>query len=90
MGLTQLNFTGGNKIAAIRAVRSVTGMGLKESKDLIEGCKFECTEKQCLLILAEYFQSAAHMGKEMNPYMLLDQWESEGIVFVPSIVKMED
>ena len=28
---------GGNKIAVIKAVRAITGLGLKESKDLVEG-----------------------------------------------------
>lgn len=28
---------GGNKIAVIKAVREVTGLGLKEAKDLVEG-----------------------------------------------------
>ena len=28
---------GGNKLAVIKAVRSITGLGLKEAKDLVEG-----------------------------------------------------
>ncbi len=28
---------GGNKIAVIKAVRAITGLGLKEAKDLVEG-----------------------------------------------------
>ncbi len=28
---------GGNKIAVIKAVKSITGLGLKEAKDLVEG-----------------------------------------------------
>ncbi len=28
---------GGNKIAAIKAVRALTGLGLKEAKDMVEG-----------------------------------------------------
>jgi large subunit ribosomal protein L7/L12 len=28
---------GGNKVAVIKAVRSITGLGLKEAKDLVEG-----------------------------------------------------
>jgi large subunit ribosomal protein L7/L12 len=28
---------GGNKIAVIKAVREITGLGLKEAKDLVEG-----------------------------------------------------
>ena len=29
--------TGGNKIAVIKEVRAITGLGLKEAKDLVEG-----------------------------------------------------
>lgn len=29
--------TGGNKIAVIKEVRTITGLGLKEAKDLVEG-----------------------------------------------------
>ena len=29
---------GDNKIAVIKVVRAVTGLGLKEAKDLVEGC----------------------------------------------------
>lgn len=32
-----LSAAGGNKIAVIKAVRAITGLGLKESKDLVEG-----------------------------------------------------
>ena len=32
-----LTAAGGNKIAVIKVVRAVTGLGLKESKDLVEG-----------------------------------------------------
>ena len=28
---------GGNKVAVIKAVRAITGLGLKEAKDLVEG-----------------------------------------------------
>ena len=33
----ELISAGGNKIAAIKAVRAVTSLGLKEAKDLVEG-----------------------------------------------------
>jgi large subunit ribosomal protein L7/L12 len=29
---------GGNKIAVIKEVRAITGLGLKEAKELVEGC----------------------------------------------------
>jgi large subunit ribosomal protein L7/L12 len=29
--------TGGNKVAVIKAVREITGLGLKEAKDLVDG-----------------------------------------------------
>jgi len=29
---------GGNKVAVIKAVRALTGLGLKEAKDLVESC----------------------------------------------------
>jgi len=32
-----LKETGSNKIAVIKAVRAITGLGLKEAKDLVEG-----------------------------------------------------
>ena len=32
-----LTAAGGNKIAVIKEVRSITGLGLKEAKDLVEG-----------------------------------------------------
>lgn len=32
-----LSETGGNKIAVIKEVRAITGLGLKEAKDLVEG-----------------------------------------------------
>jgi large subunit ribosomal protein L7/L12 len=32
-----LNETGGNKVAVIKAVREITGLGLKEAKDLVDG-----------------------------------------------------
>ena len=32
-----LTAAGGNKIAVIKVVRAITGLGLKESKDLVEG-----------------------------------------------------
>ena len=32
-----LTEAGGNKIAAIKEVRTITGLGLKEAKDLVEG-----------------------------------------------------
>lgn len=31
-----LNSFGGNKVAVIKAVRAITGLGLKEAKDLVE------------------------------------------------------
>jgi large subunit ribosomal protein L7/L12 len=33
----ELKETGANKIAVIKAVREITGLGLKEAKDLVEG-----------------------------------------------------
>ena len=33
----ELKEAGGNKIAVIKAVREITGLGLKEAKDLVEG-----------------------------------------------------
>jgi len=33
----ELKETGGNKIAVIKVVREITGLGLKEAKDLVEG-----------------------------------------------------
>jgi large subunit ribosomal protein L7/L12 len=36
-----LTAAGGNKIAAIKAVREITGLGLKEAKDLVEGAPKE-------------------------------------------------
>ena len=32
-----LTEAGGNKVAAIKAVREITGLGLKEAKDLVDG-----------------------------------------------------
>ncbi|CAK7056564.1 50S ribosomal protein L7/L12 [Saezia sanguinis] len=32
-----LTETGGNKVAVIKAVREITGLGLKEAKDLVDG-----------------------------------------------------
>ncbi len=32
-----LTETGGNKVAVIKAVRELTGLGLKEAKDLVDG-----------------------------------------------------
>ena len=32
-----LSETGGNKVAVIKAVREITGLGLKEAKDLVDG-----------------------------------------------------
>ncbi len=29
---------GGNKVAVIKAIRSITGLGLKEAKAMVEGC----------------------------------------------------
>ena len=33
-----LQGVGDNKIAVIKAVRSITGLGLKDAKDMVEGC----------------------------------------------------
>ena len=33
----ELTSSGGNKIAVIKAVRALTGLGLKEAKDLVDG-----------------------------------------------------
>ncbi len=33
----ELTSTGGNKIGVIKAVRTITGLGLKEAKDLVDG-----------------------------------------------------
>jgi large subunit ribosomal protein L7/L12 len=33
----ELKETGGNKISVIKVVREITGLGLKEAKDLVEG-----------------------------------------------------
>jgi len=35
---------GGNKIAVIKAVRSITGLGLKEAKDMVEGAPVSVKE----------------------------------------------
>ncbi|MFV9930856.1 MAG: 50S ribosomal protein L7/L12 [Francisella endosymbiont of Hyalomma asiaticum] len=35
---------GSNKIAAIKAVRGITGLGLKEAKDAVEGTPFKVKE----------------------------------------------
>ena len=32
-----LSEAGGNKVAVIKAVREITGLGLKEAKDLVDG-----------------------------------------------------
>jgi len=32
-----MNSFGGNKIAVIKAIRAITGLGLKEAKDMVEG-----------------------------------------------------
>lgn len=37
---------GGNKIAVIKEVRGLTGLGLKEAKDLVEGAPSTVLEKQ--------------------------------------------
>ncbi len=37
---------GGNKIAVIKEVRGLTGLGLKEAKDLVEGAPSTILEKQ--------------------------------------------
>lgn len=29
---------GGNKVAVIKAIRGITGLGLKEAKEMVEGC----------------------------------------------------
>ncbi len=34
----QLTSAGANKINVIKEVRAITGLGLKEAKDLVEGC----------------------------------------------------
>lgn len=35
---------GGNKVAVIKAVRAITGLGLKEAKDLVEGAPSQVKE----------------------------------------------
>jgi len=35
---------GGNKIAVIKAVRGITGLGLKEAKAMVEGCPVKVKE----------------------------------------------
>ena len=35
--LTEVKAAGGNKIAVIKVVREVTGLGLKEAKDVVDG-----------------------------------------------------
>ncbi|MGD8977373.1 MAG: 50S ribosomal protein L7/L12 [Gammaproteobacteria bacterium] len=35
---------GGNKVAVIKAVRTITGLGLKEAKDLVEGVPADVKE----------------------------------------------
>jgi large subunit ribosomal protein L7/L12 len=37
---------GGNKVAVIKAVRAITGLGLKEAKDLVEGSP--CSIKEAI------------------------------------------
>ncbi|MFP5225151.1 MAG: 50S ribosomal protein L7/L12 [Actinomycetota bacterium] len=39
-----LTAAGGNKIAVIKEVRAITGLGLKEAKDLVEGAPKEVKE----------------------------------------------
>ena len=34
---TQQNIVTSNKVAAIKAIRYITGLGLKEAKDLVDG-----------------------------------------------------
>jgi large subunit ribosomal protein L7/L12 len=41
----ELTETGANKINVIKAVREITGLGLKESKDLVEGAPKPVKEK---------------------------------------------
>lgn len=40
-----LKAAGGNKIAVIKAVREITGLGLKEAKDLVDGAPKAIKEK---------------------------------------------
>lgn len=40
-----LTEVGANKIAVIKAVREVTGLGLKEAKELVDGCPKPVKEK---------------------------------------------
>ncbi len=40
-----LNSIGGNKIAVIKVIRNFLGLGLKESKDLVESCPVLIKEK---------------------------------------------
>lgn len=35
---------GGNKVSVIKAVRTITGLGLKEAKDMVEGCPVNVKE----------------------------------------------
>jgi large subunit ribosomal protein L7/L12 len=40
-----LNAPGGNKIPVIKVVREITGLGLKEAKDLVDGAPKAVKEK---------------------------------------------
>ncbi|WP_075431643.1 50S ribosomal protein L7/L12 [Buchnera aphidicola] len=59
----KLNEIGKNKVAVIKIIRSVTGLGLKESKDLVESAptiiKEKITKKEAELLIKDIINVGA-------------------------------
>ena len=53
----------GNKLGVIKVVREITGLGLKEAKDLVEGCpkplKEGCSKEEAESIKAQLTEAGA-------------------------------
>ena len=62
---------GGNKVAVIKAVRAITGLGLKEAKDAVEGAPSDVALRKALLktkqkILSRFLSNSKKLGASVE------------------------
>ena len=90
---------GEKKIQVIKAVREITGLGLKEAKDLVDGAPKpvkEGVDKAAILLLSLSEEDAAQILKHLEPkqvqklghlhHEFLDAWVSHGLMGILSLL----
>lgn len=70
-----VKYIGSHKIQAIKTVREIFGLGLKEAKDIVEGDPARVTTLQKFAILGVYLADAYDNGREVWP----SDWTFVGI-----------